>query len=74
MFGASLWGREAGLVAAALYATIPMNNTLLGWHGLGNLYGICLLPLALLAAGWALPWLRRESVVAAQREESRVQA
>lgn len=54
VFASSLWGPGAGLAAAALYAAIPMNNTLLGWHGLANLYAICLLPLALLALAWAL--------------------
>jgi hypothetical protein len=54
VFVSSLWGRGAGLAAAALYATIPMNDTLLGWHGLANLYGLCLLPLTALAVAWAL--------------------
>src|SRR5207253_2684633 len=37
-----------------LYAVIPMNETILGWHGLANLYGLALLPLALIPMAWAL--------------------
>jgi hypothetical protein len=50
----SLWGSGAGLVAAALYAVLPINHNMLGWHGLANMYALCFIPLALLAAGWAL--------------------
>ena len=50
----SLWGRIAGVVAAAVVVTVPMNLTILGWHGLSNIYGLCLLPLALVAVGWGI--------------------
>lgn len=51
---ASLWGDGAGLVAAGVYAVLPLNHNMLGWHGLANMYALCLLPLALLAVAWAL--------------------
>lgn len=54
MFASALGGATAGLLAAAVYAAIPMNETILGWHGLGNLYGLALIPLALLPLAWAL--------------------
>src|SRR3954447_9094686 len=54
LFASALGGAVAGLVAAAVYAALPMNETNLGWHGLGNLYGPALLPLALLPLAWAL--------------------
>lgn len=50
----SLWGQGAGLAAAGVYAVMPLNHNMLGWHGLANMYALCLLPLTLLAAGWAL--------------------
>jgi hypothetical protein len=53
-FVATLWGRTAGLIAAGLYAVIPMNLDMLAWHGLANVYALVLLPLVLLAAGTAL--------------------
>jgi hypothetical protein len=54
VLASSLWGPAAGLAAAGLYAVIPMNETMLGWHGLSNLYGLALLPLSVLAMGWLL--------------------
>jgi hypothetical protein len=54
LFASALGGPVAGLIAAAVYAAIPMNQTILGWHGLGNIYGLALLPLALVPAAWAL--------------------
>jgi hypothetical protein len=53
-FVATLWGRAAGLIAAGIYAAIPMNLEMLAWHGLANVYALVLLPLVLLAAGTAL--------------------
>lgn len=46
--------RVAGLVAAALYAVIPINQTILGWHGLANVYALQFVPIALLAAAMLL--------------------
>ncbi len=50
----ALWGRAAGLIAAGLYAVVPMNLDMLAWHGLANVWALTLLPLVLLAAGMAL--------------------
>jgi hypothetical protein len=46
--GRALWGPLAGVVAAALWATVPINYTLLGWHGVANAVALVLLPIALL--------------------------
>jgi hypothetical protein len=54
VFVAALWGRLAGLLAAALYGAVPMNLDLLAWHGLANEFGIVLLTLILLAIGMVL--------------------
>jgi hypothetical protein len=59
LFASALGGPVAGLVAAGVYAVIPMNQTILGWHGLGNIYGLALLPLALVPVAWAL-WGRAD--------------
>ena len=45
-----LAGRVAGVVAAAVYATVPINQTILAWHGLANVYALVFVPLGLLAA------------------------
>jgi hypothetical protein len=44
----SLWGGLAGVVAAFLWAALPLGYTLLGWHGLANAAGLTLLALLLL--------------------------
>jgi hypothetical protein len=44
----SLWGGLAGVVAASLWAALPLGYTLLGWHGLANAAGLTLLALLLL--------------------------
>ena len=54
VFVAALWGRTAGLIAAGLYAVVPMSLDLLSWHALANLWALVLLPPVLLAAGMAL--------------------
>jgi hypothetical protein len=64
LFASALGGPVAGLMGAGLYAAIPMNETILGWHGLGNLYGLALLPLALVPMAWAL-WGRTDRRMAA---------
>ena len=64
LFASALGGPVAGLIAAGLYAAIPMNETILGWHGLGNLFGLALLPLALVPMAWAL-WGRADRRMAA---------
>jgi hypothetical protein len=46
--GRALWGPLAGVVAAALWAALPINYTLLGWHGLANAAALALLPIVLL--------------------------
>jgi hypothetical protein len=46
--GRSLWGGLAGVVAAFLWASVPLGYTLLGWHGLANAAGLALLALLLL--------------------------
>jgi hypothetical protein len=47
-FADALWGRLAGVLAAALWAVLPLNHTLLGWHGLANAAAFVLFPLLLL--------------------------
>lgn len=54
LLASALSGPAAGLTAAAVYAVIPMNQTMLGWHGLSNELGLMLLPLVLLGAVWVL--------------------
>jgi hypothetical protein len=54
VFVAALWGRTAGLIAAGLYAVVPMNLDMLAWHGLANMWALVLLPAVLLAIGMAL--------------------
>ena len=44
----SLWGGLAGVVAALLWAALPVGYTLLGWHGLANAASLALLALMLL--------------------------
>jgi hypothetical protein len=43
----ALWGGLAGVVAALLWAAVPLGYTLLGWHGLANAAALALLPLLL---------------------------
>jgi len=44
----SLWGGLAGVIAAVLWAVLPIAQDLLGWHGLANTAALALLPLVLL--------------------------
>jgi hypothetical protein len=44
----ALWGELAGVIAAALWAVLPMAQDLLGWHGLANAAALALMPLILL--------------------------
>ncbi len=44
----ALWGGLAGVVAAFLWAALPLGYTLLGWHGLANAAALTLLTLLLL--------------------------
>ncbi len=50
-FVRTLWDEPAALVAAALYAAVPANQDILGWHGLANVAALALLPLFLLYLG-----------------------
>src|SRR5205807_8315210 len=47
----SLWGAPAGVVAALLWAVRPINQDILGWHGLPNLAALSLLALLMLFCG-----------------------
>ena len=46
----ALWGPLAGGLAALLYAALPINQNILGWHGLANVAALVLIPLVLLYA------------------------
>jgi hypothetical protein len=55
-FTRAFWGDLAGVLAAGLWAVLPISHDILGWHGAPNLAAICLLPVVLvylteLAAG-----------------------
>jgi hypothetical protein len=54
VFVATLWGKTAGFLAAAIYGAVPMNLNILAWYGLANVLGFVLLPLVLLVAGIVL--------------------
>ena len=41
------------MIAAALWAVLPISQDILAWHGLANLAAICLLPLILVVRGRA---------------------
>jgi hypothetical protein len=53
-FVRSLWGPAAGVVAAALWAVLPINQDILAWHGLPNQAALALLCLLLLYCGCLL--------------------
>jgi hypothetical protein len=44
----ALWGAVAGVIAAALWAVLPIAQDLLGWHGLANDAALALMPIVLL--------------------------
>ncbi|HEY1359422.1 MAG TPA: hypothetical protein VGF21_14060, partial [Thermoleophilaceae bacterium] len=46
----AFWGRLAAVIAAGLWAALPLNITLLGWHGLANAAALALMALLLLYA------------------------
>ncbi len=50
-FVRSLWGAAAGVVAALLWAVLPISQDILGWHGLPNLAALSVLLLVLLYCG-----------------------
>ena len=69
----ALWGALAGVVAAALWAVLPIAQDLLGWHGLANSAALALMLLVMLylavparqrprlargGSGWGLRWWR----------------
>jgi len=47
----ALWGPAAGFVAALVWAVLPINHDILGWHGLPNVAALSLLALLLLYGG-----------------------
>ena len=46
-FTRAFWGELAGVIAAALWAVLPISQDILAWHGAPNLAAICLLMLIL---------------------------
>lgn len=50
-FVRALWGAAAGVVAALLWAVLPISQDILGWHGLPNLAALSVLLLVLLYCG-----------------------
>jgi hypothetical protein len=46
----TVWSAEAAVIACALVAVVPLNQAILGWHGLANVAALALLPLAFLQA------------------------
>ena len=46
-FARAFWGDLAGVIAAGLWAVLPISQDILGWHGAPNLAAICLLVLVL---------------------------
>jgi hypothetical protein len=48
VFVRALWGAPAGVVAALLWAVLPISQDILGWHGLPNLAALSVLLLILL--------------------------
>jgi len=43
-FTRAFWGDLAAVLAAALWAVLPISHDILAWHGAPNLAAICLLP------------------------------
>ena len=50
VLGSALWGPRAGLVAAALWATLPAGINLLSWHGLATAIALVSFPIVALCA------------------------
>jgi hypothetical protein len=46
-FTRAFWGELAGVIAAGLWAVLPISQDILAWHGAPNLAAICLLALIL---------------------------
>jgi hypothetical protein len=53
VFVGALWGSEAGLVAAGLWAVLPAVLDILSWHGLATEYALVMFPLAAMCVGFA---------------------
>jgi len=45
------WGALAGVVAAGLWAVLPVNHDILAWHGLANVAALGLIPLLMAYVG-----------------------
>src|ERR671911_2149814 len=54
-FARAFWGELAGVIAAALWAVLPISHDILAWHGAPNLAAFCLLALALLSLAVLTP-------------------
>jgi 6-pyruvoyl-tetrahydropterin synthase related domain len=46
-FTRAFWGDLSAVLAAGLWAVLPISHDILGWHGAPNLAAICLLPVVL---------------------------
>jgi hypothetical protein len=47
-YARAVWGPATAVLAALLWAVLPINQDILGWHGLANLAALGVLPLVLM--------------------------
>jgi hypothetical protein len=63
-FTRAFWGDLSAVLAAGLWAVLPISHDILGWHGAPNLAAICLLPVVLVyVTEMAADALQRREIV-----------